>query len=258
MQTAAGPGGQALVVGFVLTGTGNKPLLIRGIGPGLVPFGVGGTMTDPNLTVLGPNPPSATQVAASNDNWSSSIATAMAAAGAFPLTTGSLDAALIASLAPGNYTAQVSGTTAGQVLAEIYDTTIGTGPTLINLSTKASVAAGGGLTAGFTISGNVAKTVLIRGIGPSLGTLFGIGGALANPQLTLYDSHSNAMQTNAGWGATSALIAAFAQTGAFSLGTSPTADSAILVTLAPGGYTAQVTGLNGTSGVALIEIYQVQ
>ncbi len=257
VQTTAGPGAQTLTVGFVLGGTGTKILLLRGIGPGLTPFHVVNTIADPVLTLLGPN--SQTLVAAFNDNWSSAITAAMAATGAFSLTPGSLDAAVITkALTPGNYTAQITGATAGQALAEIYDTAIGTGAKLVNLSTLAQVPTGGALTAGFTITGNVAKTVLIRGIGPGLAVPpFSVGGTLATPALSLFDAPGNLLQSNAGWGATPALLAAFAQTGAFSLGTAPTADSALLVTLAPGGYTAQVSGVGGTSGVALIEVYEV-
>ncbi len=253
--TTAGPGAQTLTVGFVLGGTGTKTLLIRGIGPGLTAYGVASPIADPVLTLLGPD--SQTLVAAANDNWSSTITAAMAATGAFALTPGGRDAAVITpALAPGNYTTQITGATAGQALAEIYDPAIGTGAKLINLSTLAQVPASGTLTAGFTISGNVAKTVLIRGIGPGLAA-FGVGGALATPVLSLLDASGNLLQTNTGWGATLALRTAFTQTGAFSLGTTATPDSALLVTLAPGGYTAQVSGSNNTSGTALVEVYEV-
>jgi outer membrane protein assembly factor BamB len=252
--TGAGPGAQKLTVGFVLRGDGGKTLVVRGIGPGLSIFGVSNVLVDPTLSVIGPSPSMA--VAASNNDWNPSDTTAMAATGAFALAPDSKDAAVVTSLNAGNYTAEVSGATAGQALAEIYDTTSGTGARLINLSTLSAVAAGGTLTAGFTISGNVAKTVLIRGIGPALFG-FGIRGELTLPKLSLFDGRSNFLQSNTGWGATPALLAAFSQTGAFSLGPSPTADTALLVTLAPGGYTAQITGADGQGGTALIEVYEV-
>ncbi len=259
VQTTAGSGAQTLTVGFVLSGgTDLKSLLVRGIGPGLGAFGITGTLADPSLTLLGPN--SSTTVAASNDNWSNADAAAMAAVGAFPLTIGSKDAALITALAPGNYTAQITGATSGLALAEIYDTAIGTGAKLINLSTSAQVTAGGALTAGFTISGNVAKKVLIRGLGPALNLAFPTipaGNVLADPSLSLYDSHSTLLQTNDDWGATAALVDAFTQTGAFKFGTVPTKDAVLLVTLPPGGYTAVVRGANNTSGLALVEIYEL-
>jgi outer membrane protein assembly factor BamB/subtilisin family serine protease len=254
VQTTAG-GTQTLTLGFVLSGSPEKSLLVRGIGPGLTAFNLTGVLADPVLTVLGPN--SSTLVAAQNDNWSNTTAAAMAAAGAFPLTSGSKDAALLATLAAGNYTAQITGATPGLALAEIYDTAIGTGAKLINLSTSAQVSAGGSLTAGFTISGNVAKTVLIRGLGPALATL-GVGGTLSDPKLELYDGASNLLQSNDDWGATPTLVDAFTQTGAFKFGTSPTKDAVLLVTLAPGSYTALVRGATpALSGLALVEIYEM-
>ncbi len=241
VQTTAGPGAQTLTVGFVLSGTPDKTLLVRGVGPGLTAFNLTGVLADPVLTVLGPN--SSTLVAASNNDWSASTSTAMTAAGAFPLTTGSKDAALLATLTAGNYTAQITGASPGLALAEIYDTAIGTGAKLINLSTSAQVSPGGSLTAGFTISGNVAKTVLIRGLGPALAAApFNIPGTLADPKLELYDSGSNLIQSNDDWGATQALIDAFTQTGAFKFGTTPTKDAVLLVTLPPGSYTVVVRG----------------
>ncbi len=259
--TTAGPGAQTLTVGFVLGGSANKTLLIRGIGPGLVPLGVAGTMADPALTVFGPNPPSSSQVAAFSDNWGATPAliSAFSQTGAFSLgTTPTNDSAVVVTLAAGNYTAQITGASAGLALAEIYDTAIGTGARLINLSTLAQVSAGGTLTAGFTISGNVAKTVLIRGLGPALAAApFNVPGTLADPKLELYDATSTMLQFNDDWGATTTLINAFTQTGAFQLGTAATKDAVLLVTLPPGGYTAVVRGVNNTGGLALIEIYEV-
>ena len=253
VQANAG-GGQTLALGFVLSGTANKKILVRGIGPGLAAFGVPGTIADPLLTLFGPN--SSTLVAATNDNWNSADATAIAATGAFPLAAGSKDAALFATLSTGNYTAQVAGPSTGAALAEIYDADLAGTAKLINLSTLASIGPGGTVTAGFTITGNVSKTVLIRGLGPAL-TMLGVTGTLPDPQLSLYNSSSRLLQGNDDWGATSALIAAFTQVGAFQFGSLPTKDAALLVTLPPGGYTAVLRGAAGTSGLALVEIYEV-
>jgi hypothetical protein len=111
------------------------------------------------------------------------------------------------------------------------------------------------LIAGFVITGNTPETVLIRGIGPTLGQ-FGVSGALATPQLVLYDSNNDALQSNGGWGGSQVLAQTFAQVGAFPLN-ADSADAAILVTLPPGAYTAEVTGVNGAMGVGLAEIYEV-
>jgi hypothetical protein len=253
VQTTAG-GTQILTLGFVLSGADGKKLLVRGIGPGLTPFGLTNPLADPVLTLFGPD----STVAAANDNWDQSDTSAMSSAGAFPLAIGSKDAALVKTLNAGNYTAQITGAATGAALAEVYDLGIGTGARLINLSSLAQVTAGGTLTAGFTISGNVAKTILIRGVGPGLAAPpFNIPGTLGDPSLALYDGSSNLLQTNDDWGATAALTGAFAQSGAFALGTAPTKDAALLVTLAPGGYTAVVRGVNNASGLALVEIYEV-
>ena len=111
--------------------------------------------------------------------------------------------------------------------------------------------------AGFVITGNSAKRVLIRAAGPALAQ-FGVRTALARPQLTLF-SGSTVVATNAGW-STSADAAgireAAAGVGAFAFGAT-SVDSALLVNLAPGAYTAQVAGVGGTTGVALLEVYEV-
>lgn len=257
VRTYAGTGAQTLALGFVLSGTPNKTLLVRGIGPGLTAFGVSGVLADPVLTLLGPN--SATTVAAANDNWNTLDAATMTAVGAFALTPGSKDAALVATLAAGSYTAQVTGVggTIGTALAEIYDTAIASGARLVNLSARAQVdTVSGVLTAGFVISGNLPKTVLIRGIGPGL-QQFAVVGVLANPRLDLYDGNNAFVQGNDDWGGTAALTTAFAQTGAFTLPDPASKDAVLLVTLPPGSYTAQVSGVGGTTGIALVEIYEL-
>jgi hypothetical protein len=124
------------------------------------------------------------------------------------------------------------------------------------------------LIAGFVIDGSTSETVLIRADGPAL-TQFGVVGALTTPELDLYDVNDALIATNIGWGNASvagpstiaaglqpATSAVFNETGAFAL-PSGSADSAMVVTLPPGEYTAQIKGVNGTTGVALVEIYNV-
>jgi hypothetical protein len=111
------------------------------------------------------------------------------------------------------------------------------------------------LTAGFVVSGNAPEQVLIRGIGPTLAQ-FGVTGVLASPQLVLFDGSGNKLATNSGWGGSAALTNVFTQVGAFALPAGSN-DAAMVMTLAPGPYTAEVSGLNGSSGVALVEIYEV-
>jgi hypothetical protein len=235
-------------------------MLIRAIGPSLTEFGVAGALADPQLQLF-----SGSAVLTANDNWanpesgdsSATIAATFAASGAFALRADSLDAAVVRLINGGSYTAQVTGATStGIALAEIYDTAPATGARLVNVSARAQVGTGSGiLIAGFTVSGNVPKQILIRGIGPTLAQ-FNVGGVLANPRLDLYRG-TTLLQGNDDWGGTAALANAFAQVGAFSLSGGTSRDAAILVTLPPGSYTAQVSGVGNSTGVALVEVYEV-
>jgi hypothetical protein len=113
----------------------------------------------------------------------------------------------------------------------------------------------GALIGGFVVVGNAPKTLLIRGIGPTL-TSFGLVGALADPVLTIYQD-GEAIATNAGWANNAAIATTATQAGAFAL-VAGSRDAALLVTLKPGSYTAQVKAAqSASSGVALIEIYEV-
>jgi hypothetical protein len=127
---------------------------------------------------------------------------------------------------------------------------------LINLAVRSAAGSGDStLIAGFVISGQASKTVLIRAIGPTLAQ-FGVGSVLADPQLKLFNSSSNQIGANDDWGGDATLAATFAKVGAFAL-PSGSKDAAILVTLVPGSYSAQVTSANGTTGIALLEVYDV-
>jgi subtilisin family serine protease/outer membrane protein assembly factor BamB len=260
VRTTAGTGDQTLTVGFVLSGAPDKPVLIRAIGPTLAEFGVTDVLADPRLQLYSGN-----TVLTANDNWASpvggggptAISNAFAASGAFALRPDSLDAALVRTTAGGSYTAQITGVSGtGIALAEIYDTAPAAGARLVNVSARAQVGTGGGiLIAGFTVSGNVPKQILIRGIGPTLAS-FGVGGVLQDPQLDLYRG-TTLLQSNDNWGGTTALTSAFSRIGAFALANGTSRDAALLVTLAPGSYTAQVSGTGGTTGVALVEVYEL-
>ncbi len=128
---------------------------------------------------------------------------------------------------------------------------------LVNLSASAQSTAGSGvLSAGFIVGGTGSKQVLLRGIGPTLGTAFGFTGVLPDPSLTWFNASSVALATNTVWGGTSALAAAFAASGAFALPAN-SADSALVETASPGAYSIQVAGASGDSGFALAEIYDL-
>ena len=256
-RSTVGTGGNILIAGFVASGSGSKQILLRGIGPTLGQFGVANPLSQPDLTLYN----SAGTELASDTTWGggSALSQVFAEVGAFPLAANSADSALLEAIGAGAYTSQLSGlsNTTGVGLAEIYDADAGT-PTarLVNISARASVGTGSNiLIAGFVISGNTPEKVVIRGIGPTLGT-FGVAGPIATPQLVLYDSGNNTLQVNNTWGGGPALTQAFTQVGAFAL-PSGSADAAILVTLPPGAYTAELSGVNGATGVGLAEVYEV-
>jgi hypothetical protein len=172
---------------------------------------------------------------------------------------------LLVTLPPGAYTAQTAGVsnTTGVALVEIYDADAADNaaagaPRLINTAIRAQVGTGANvLIPGLVVSEGAAKTVLIRAVGPGL-SAFGLGGLLAQPVLTLF-AGSEAFVTNSGWNnapnATEIRDTA-SRVGAFALANG-SRDSALLVSLSPGAYTVQVSGANGTSGVALVEVYDV-
>ena len=264
VRSLAGTGAPTLTVGFVLGGHatgGTTALLIRGVGPTLGDFGVTTALTDPALTLY-----SGPTVIATNDNWSGdpTVIAATTATGAFAFASpASKDAALArTTFAAGPYTAQLSGLdpSPGVALAEIYHATpsenfsIAT-PRLINVSARTLVGTGADrLITGFVITGPTPKTVLVRAIGPTLAA-FGVTGALSDPRLELY-SGSTQLFANDDWANASALAATTARVGAFAL---PPAsrDSALVTTLAPGAYTAQVSGAANSTGIALVEVYEV-
>ncbi len=263
---------KVLIMGFVAGGAGTSgsvPLLIRGVGPTLIPapFNVTDAMLDPAISVI---PAGSATAIASNDNWGGTAAlkAAALATGAFPLASNtSLDAALLGNFPRNVYSVIVSGnnSTTGSVLAEIYDTNpsgfSATTPRLINVSARAYVGPTDTLTAGFVISGQTAKTVLIRGIGADAAFAAAVGNAnLSDPSLVVYSAHngvSTLILSNDNWGGDAQLASVSASVGAFTLINPASKDSELLVTLEPGVYTAQVVGVNGSAGIALLEVYDV-
>lgn len=252
---------QNLVVGLSIGGTGSKSVLIRAVGPTLGAFGVPGVLASPQLTLNS----GLVQIGA-NAGWGGTAALSQAflQTGAFALPATSLDAALLMSLASGaTYSANVTGanSTTGVVLLEAYDADTAAVPTarFVNLSARGVAGSGSNvMTIGFVIGGNAPKSLLLRGIGPSLAG-FGLSGVLPTTQLSLFSKAGASIASNTGWGGTAALTSAFNAVGAFSL-PATSADSALLVTLQPGTYTAQLTGAGSStaSGVALLELYDLQ
>jgi hypothetical protein len=208
-------------------------------------------MADPKLELFGSD---STTPTATNDNWPSSLASVFTSVGAFGFTGGSKDAAL-SQVLTGAFTVRASGTGPGVILVEAYDTVGGTSPRLINLSARNRVGTGEDiLIAGFSIVGAGSKQVLIRAVGPTLGS-FGVPNPLADPTLKVIDSRGVTVGANDNWVA--ALAATFVQVGAFPL-VAASRDAALLVTLPAGGtYTLQVSGVNNSTGEALIEVYEI-
>ncbi len=243
---------QILTIGFTMQG-GPKSILLRAVGPGLAALGVSGAMVDPRFSLFD----RASTNIAGNDNWlgNTSVTSAMTQVGAFPLPGAfSLDAALVRSVS-GSYTVQTSGPAAGTVLVEVYDA----GPTtstqrLTNLSALNHVGTGSDvLIAGFTLAGVGTKSLLIRAIGPSLAPL-GVATALADPKLELFDAQQIKLAENDTYAPT--LTASFTAVGAFPL-LAGSKDAALLAALPPGSYTCVVSGVDNTTGTALVEVYEV-
>ena len=265
VRTLAGTGAQTLITGFAIGGSGSKVILARAIGPTLADFGVSGVLTNPSLALYGSDSrpfltPSGGAVGNTVWNGNPVYVSAFAQVGAFPLPLTSKDSVFEYGVPAGSYSIQISPATGGSgvALAEIYDADTANVPTtrFINLSARSQAGAGSQtLITGFSISGNTSMKLLIRGIGPTLGG-FGVAGALADPQLALFDSTSNRINTNDDWGGTAELSNAFAQVGAFAMPAN-SKDAALLVTLPPGSYSAQVSGVGGATGVALVEVYEV-
>lgn len=264
-RAVSGPGNQALIMGFVVAGDG-KNLLVRGVGPGLTAYGLTNALADPLLSLYG-----SAGVLATNDDWQTptgagqadgaTIAAAALRLGAFTLANGSKDASLLFKVNSGAHTtslARPNGTT-GVALTEIYDVDGSATSRLVNVSARMNVTTGdGALIIGVVIAGDAPKTLLIRGVGPTL-TAYGVTGVLADPTIAVFNG-STQVAANDNWetGTTTAaqISAASTAVGAFAL-QAGAKDAALLLTLQPGSYTVQVSGVGATSGVALVEVYDV-
>lgn len=241
--------GQTLIVGFVMRG-GTKPLMLRAVGPTLSAFNLSGVQADPLIELYGPTGERLLE----NDDWNAADAAVFSRVGAFDLTPGSRDAALGVTL-QGAATAQVRGKVGGGVvLVEVYDAGMGNDTRLANVSARNFVGTGEQiLIAGFVITGDDPKNILIRAVGPSL-KAFGVSGTLADPALEIYDSAGNKVAANDNWDASLGAVGRSA--GGFDL-LPASRDAALLVTLRPGAYTAQVRGADGGTGEALVELYEL-
>jgi hypothetical protein len=258
-----GTGSNVAIQGFVVSGSNTKRVLLRGVG-GTLAQQIPGTLANPFLTLRN----SSGQVLYSNDNWGTQsnaqeIASVAETYGAFPLTS-SLDAALLVTLPPGLYTAELAGVGGGTGIAMVEAYDVGGNPSagvFANISTRAYVGTGSGITIpGVVIQANALKKVLLRAVGPTLGAL-GVSGFVANPQLTVTNSDTGQVEIyNAYWNSApnvQEIRNAVVQVGAFEL-LEGSADAAALITLPGGAYTIQISGVSGTTGIVLFEAYAVE
>ena len=241
--------------GFIITGNAPKPVLLRAIGPSLVGFGipVGSVLADPVMELHGPG----AFVTLTNNNWRDTQEAEIKATGIPP--TDNLEAAIVATLSPGAYTAIVrgNGNTSGVALVEVYDLDQSATSKLANLSTRAFVSTGSDIViAGVLLSsGNEDDRIVVRGIGPSLAPgSFPASAVLANPTLELHDGNGTLLISNNDWQDNPAQAAIITAAG---LAPSNNLEAAIAATLPPGLYTALLAGQNNGTGIGVVEIYDL-
>ena len=234
--------------GFIITGSTPKHVLLRGIGPSLAASGIPNTLANPTLDLRD----SAGVRILANDNWRDTQQAEIMATGIPP--TNDLEAAIVQTLAPGNYTVILRGMgmTSGVGLVEIYNLDQGADSKLANLSTRAFVETGDNIViAGFILGGNGTDRIVVRGIGPSL-TAAGVANALTDPTLQLRDSNGVLVIANNDWQDDPAQAALLTAAG---LAPTNNFESGIATSLPPGLYTALLAGRNNGTGVGLIEVY---
>ncbi|HYJ05748.1 MAG TPA: hypothetical protein VEX43_11475 [Chthoniobacterales bacterium] len=242
-RLAVGTGDNVLIVGFIITGTQSKQIIVRGLGP-LLP--VSENMADPTLQLHD----SSGAMIASNDNWRDTQEGGLKATTIPP--SNDYDSAIVRSLQPGAYTAVLGGKggTSGVALVEIYDLDLTVDSKLANISTRGRVEQGDNVLIGGTIVlGSGSTTVLFRALGPSLP---GVGNALQDTTLELYNGQGNVIATNDNWQDSQA-----DEIQGTTIPPNDPREAAILHQLTPGAYTAIVRGKNNTTGVGLIEAYQL-
>jgi hypothetical protein len=239
-----------LIGGFILGNDGpTKTVVVRAIGPSLGERGVATELLDPSLQLFD----SSGQMIASNNDWMTNANQQdIANSGLAP--TDPRESAILVSLIPGAYTAIVTGVEGTQniALVEIYDLDSHNPPTLLNISTRDFVDTGDGvMIAGVIVGGTTTKSVVIRGLGPSLPS--SIANPLPNPTLAIYNSSGQVIAMNDNWqddaNSQGVVDAGLAPNNAF--------ESAILINLLPGAYTAILSDANGATGIGLVEAYNV-
>jgi hypothetical protein len=258
-------GNKVMIGGFIVQGGGTM-VIIRAIGPELTQYGVPNPLYNPTLELHD----GTGHLIASNDNWQRTIIGGIITrdqehdiidSGHAP--TDGRESAIVAYLGPGNYTAIVRGVDnmTGVGLVEVYDLNSNVSSILGNISTRSFVQTGDEvMIGGFIVQGPYPKRVIIRAIGPELSAPpFNIPNALADPTLELHNATGALIASNDNWQHTilGGVISRDQVQDIMDSGHTPTqpSESAIIADLPPGNYTAIVRGVNNTTGVALVEVY---
>jgi hypothetical protein len=253
-----------VIGGFIVQGTEEKRIVIRAIGPELTQYGVPNALANPTLELYD----STGTLIASNNNWVATViggiitsdqVAAIRSSGYAPGDPS--ESAMIVNLPPGNYTAIVRGVsnTSGVALAEVYDLSPAPNSILGNISTRSFVRTGDNvMIGGVIVQGTLPRRVIVRAIGPEL-TQYGVPNVLADPTLELHDATGALIASNDNWQHTiiGGIITASQVHDIVNSGHAPRdpRESAIIATLPPGNYTAIVRGVNNTTGVGLVEVY---
>jgi len=249
-----GVGNDVMIGGFIITGDAPKKVIVRAIGPSLEAVGVIGALGDPMLELHG----AVDSLIVSGDNWKDDPDQALLIQASGLSPQDDLESAILATLSPGGYTAIVSGknNTSGVALVEAYDLDQNGESQLANISTRCFVGTEADVAIGGFILGGVdnGPDVIIRALGPSLANL-GVSNALSDPTLGLRDGNGILIAFDDNWQDKPAQAAQITAAG---FAPQNALEPAIAITLSPGPYTAIIAGKNGTTGVALVEIYNLQ
>jgi hypothetical protein len=250
-RVKVGSGQNVLIGGFIIMGAQSKTLVVRAIGPSLTANGVTNVLEDPSLELFD----STGRVIASNDDWQDGAQASQIQQGGIA-PTHPWESAILVTLSPGSYTAVVSGFQGGQGngLVEAYEMDSNT-TRMVNISTRGRVGTGNEpMIGGLITQGGAPKKVIIRALGPSLaGGANPIMGALKDPILELRDGSGNLLAVNDDWSNSDQVDEILAST----VPPVHALESAIVATLGGGNYTAIVRGVDGTSGVGLVEVFDL-
>jgi hypothetical protein len=251
-------GERVLIAGFIVTGSDPKKVIVRGMGPSLA---VIGPLADPTLELH-----QGSTTLATNDNWKINDQTGQSQEAQIQATTippsNDLESAIVATLSPGSYTAILAGKNGGIGIGviEVYDLAQGANSKLANISSRGFVDTGDNVMIGGFIAGGPSggsARVLVRALGPSL-TNSGVAGALGDPTLELHDGNGATIASNDNWKVRSDGTSQQAEIEATTIPPTNDLESALVRTLSPGNYTAIVRGQNNSTGIGLVEVYNLQ